>query len=57
MITGSSGSKPEQEPELDQVLAATQSASVPVTTRIPILPPYSFSQAPLQVPSCILCVL
>ena len=45
----------EQESDLDQVSAATQHASMPVTTRIPILPLYSFSQAPLQVHPCILC--
>ena len=56
MVAGSSTGKAEQEPDSDQVSAATQSASVPVTTRIPILPPYSFSQAPLQVHPSILCV-
>ena len=52
MITGISGSRTEQEPDLNQVSAATQSVTVPVTTRIPILPLYSFSQAPLQVCVC-----
>ena len=49
MVTGSSSSKMEPDPASGRVSAATESARAPVTSRMPIVPPYGFSQAPLQV--------